>query len=198
LLIQDIGLFDEFKHRWLSVGIHPWYAHNDWEQQLARMALHIAHKNVIAIGECGLDRLIPMPLSQQLVIFEAQVQLAQAYQKPVIIHCVKAFNELLHWKKQSKVNVPLIIHGFNNHPQIAQQLLEAGFYLSLGTAVLNPRSNAAKVASLIPAQQFFLENDNQDTPVQSVYEAAANLLNLPIDVLENQIWHNFAAITSVG
>ncbi|NBB18263.1 TatD family deoxyribonuclease [Runella sp. CRIBMP] len=195
LLIQDFRRFGEVENNWLSAGIHPWYAHpEDWQSQLTAVAQVAGHKNVLAIGECGLDRGILLPLETQLKIFAAQVKLAEQLQKPVIIHCVRAFNELLQWKKQVKPSVPLIVHGFNNKPEIMQQLLAHGFYFSLGVALLNPESNALKVLKTIPLTRLFLENDDRNTPIEKIYEAAAVQLEIPISALKNQIWTNFATV----
>ncbi len=153
-----------------------------------------AHENVLAIGECGVDRLIELPLEQQFPIFEAQIKLAEQLRKPVIIHCVRAFNELLQWKKRVAPTIPLIIHGFNNKPEIAQQLIAHGFYFSLGTALLETDSNAVKALKIIPFSKLFLENDDRDTPIEKVYEAAAMHLEITISVLKDQIWTNFVTV----
>jgi TatD DNase family protein len=198
LLIQDLSKFNHI-NEWLTVGIHPWYADAaNWPQQLQQITLVSQHPQVIGIGECGLDKLITMPITQQLAIFEAQVQLAENIQKPVIIHCVRAFNELIYWKKRNKVTVPLIIHGFNNNMAIAQQLLAHGFYISLGAALLKKDSNAAKTLRMMPLERFFLENDDSPTPIQEIYQKASILLDLPIDMLKLQIWRNFGAVFNIS
>ncbi|AXE18788.1 hypothetical protein DR864_14030 [Runella rosea] len=195
LLIQDIKRFGEVENNWISLGIHPWYAHpEDWQIQLAAVEQLAGHKNVLAIGECGLDRGILLPLATQLTIFTAQVKLAEQLQKPVIIHCVRAFNELVQWQKQAKPSVPLVVHGFNNKPEIMQQLLAHDFYFSLGAALLQPESNAVKVLKIIPLSRLFLENDDRSIPIEKIFEAAAVQLEIPISALKNQIWTNFATV----
>jgi TatD DNase family protein len=176
LLIQDISQFVDFQNQWLSIGIHPWYI-QDWKVQLSEIEKLAASKNVIAIGECGLDRLIELPIEEQLPIFEAQVQLAETHNKPVIIHCVKAHNDLISWKKQRKTTVPLIVHGFNNNAQILEQLLKNGFDISLGAALLNPNSNASKIIQSIPFERLFLETDDSTASIEDIYKAATERLN---------------------
>lgn len=195
LLIQNAKEFDSLQNDWISVGIHPWYADaENWESQLRLVEKMAVHEKVLAIGECGLDRLISLPLDKQLMIFEIQVKIAECVQKPVIIHCVRAFNELLQWKKQTKNTVPLIVHGFNNKPEIARQLVAHGFYFSLGVALLQTNSNAVKVLKIIPLTRLFLENDDKDILIESVYEAAAIHLEMTVSTLKTQIWANFAAV----
>lgn len=183
--------------RWVSVGLHPWYAQPDtWENQLRQLESIVLHPAVKMVGECGLDRLIPLSLEIQLKVFEAQVQVAERVQKPVVIHCVRAFNELLQWHKHRRTQVPLIIHGFNNQPQIARQLLQKGFYFSLGGALLRQDSNASTLVREIPLERLFLENDDRDIPIQTIYQAAAEHLQCATGQLKSQIWSNFARLFS--
>lgn len=197
ILGQDIAAYGFDPNRWVSVGIHPWYVDVEtWQSQLVELEGRVAQAEVKMIGECGLDRLIPLPLEIQLQVFEAQVQVAERAQKPVVIHCVRAFNELLQWHKNRQTQVPLIIHGFNTQPQIARQLLQKGFYLSLGTALLRENSNATKVLQEMPIERLFLENDDRDVPIEEVYQAASVHLQCTTGHLQNQIWTNFAALFS--
>lgn len=188
----------EIPHRgWFSVGLHPW--HIDFDNapaQLETVAQRAQNERAVAIGECGLDRLVALPLAQQLPIFEAQIQLAEQLKKPVIIHCVRAFDVLVAWKKRTKPTVPLVVHGFNNNLQIAQQLLAHGFYFSLGTALLLPKSNASAVIKMLPINRLLLENDDKNSNIETIYEAASQHLMLPIDTLKIEIWRNFGQITN--
>lgn len=195
ILGHDLATYGFGAGRWVSVGIHPWYVDVEtWQTQLVELERRAAQPEVRMIGECGLDRLIPLSLEIQLKVFEAQVQVAERVQKPVVIHCVRAFNELLQWHKHRRTQVPLIIHGFNNQPQIARQLLQKGFYLSLGTALLRENSNATKLLQEMPIEQLFLENDDRDIPIEEVYQAASVHLQCTTGHLQNQIWTNFAAL----
>ncbi|AYQ34607.1 hydrolase TatD [Runella sp. SP2] len=197
ILGQDMAAYGFDPGRWVSVGIHPWYIDVEtWETQLVELERWATQPEVKMIGECGLDRLIPLSLEIQLKVFEAQVQVAERVQKPVVIHCVRAFNELLQWHKRRRTQVPLIIHGFNNQPQIAQQLLQKGFYFSLGGALLRPDSNASTLVREIPLERLFLENDDRPIPIEEVYQAAATHLQCSTGYLQSQIWTNFVALFS--
>ena len=191
LMIGDIGQYVNYQNQWLSISIHPWHI-QDWPIQLIEIERLAANKNVLAIGECGLDRLLELPIDQQLPIFEAQVLLAERHNKPVIIHCVKAHYELIAWKKSRQTTVPLIVHGFNNNIQILEQLLKNDFSISLGSALLKSNSNASKSIRYIPLNKLFLETDNSNVSIETIYEAAAQRLNCEIDILQKQISDNFA------
>ncbi|MDZ7934269.1 MAG: TatD family hydrolase [Emticicia sp.] len=100
----------------------------------------------------------PLPLQEE--IFIKQIRIAEEVKKPIIIHCVKCFNELISIKKIIRPKVPMIVHGFNNNLTIAQMLLERGFYISLGAAILQENSNAAQLLTQIPLEKLFLETDD--------------------------------------
>lgn len=201
---QEIGLYnlqftelDLLKEQqgYYSLGIHPWFYQTETEQvelQLIRNSLR--HPSLKAIGECGLDRTIAMPMTQQERVFESQLCLAQEAQKPIIIHCVKAFPELISLKKRLKISIPLIVHGYNNNLTIAGQLLQNGFYLSFGAALLNPTSNACKVLKLMPSERLFLETDDRAISISTIFAVASTQLNVSIDNLKQQCYQNFEAI----
>lgn len=178
----------------LSAGIHPWYIATNLEKQQEVLQTIAVAPEILFIGECGLDRLKGPELSFQIAVFERQVQLAEQLHKPVIVHCVKAYSELLHLRKVLRPTMPWVIHGFNTKPQIADQVLASGCFLSLGKALLTSESNANKVLKTIPLERLFLETDDSTTPIEQIYEAAANTLNVTPSFLSDQILLNFEKI----
>ncbi|GAA6770310.1 TatD family hydrolase [Flavobacterium sp. CGRL2] len=123
-----------------SIGIHPWYIEeNRIDADLKIIEEKLQTENCLAIGECGLDKRIDIPLELQILVFEQQLALAEKFKKPVVIHCVAAFQEVIEIRKRLKITVPMIIHGFSKNKQVAEQLITAGFYLSFGKYLLkNP------------------------------------------------------------
>ncbi|CAH0995406.1 3'-5' ssDNA/RNA exonuclease TatD [Emticicia aquatica] len=182
---------------WLSIGIHPWFiSENNQKTQLEKLRQLAYNQTVKFIGECGLDRLKGSPLPLQEEIFIKQIRIAEEVKKPIIIHCVKCFNELLSIKKIVRPKVPMIVHGFNNNQQIAQTLLERGFYLSLGAAILNLDSNAAQILKKMPLEKLFLETDDSAISILEIYERASFLLNIPQNILVDTIFSNYLEISS--
>ncbi|MDR6560365.1 MULTISPECIES: TatD family hydrolase [unclassified Arcicella] len=180
-----------------SVGLHPWYIKQEnIDKDFEELAQLAKHPNVLAIGECGLDRLIDLDMNIQEEVFIRQIHLAETLQKPVIIHCVKAFSELIALKKRLNPKVPLIVHGFNNNPQICGQLVQHQFYISLGSALLNSQSNASKNISSIPIQQLFLETDDKICFISTIFAHASTYLTQPVEVLQEQILQNFKKVVS--
>lgn len=180
---------------WLSAGIHPWYiSENNQKIQLEKLSQIAHYQDIKFIGECGLDRVKGSPLPLQEEIFIKQIRIAEEVKKPMIIHCVKCFNELISIKKIVRPKIPMVIHGFNNNLEIAKSLLERGFYFSLGAALLNGESNAAKILTQIPLEKLFLETDDKEISIQKIYDQASFLLNIPLNTLEGVIFANYLEI----
>jgi len=177
-----------------SVGIHPWYIVEDRvDADLKIIEEKLQTNNCLAIGECGLDKRIEIPLEQQIIVFKKQLALAEKYKKPVVIHCVAAFQEITAIKKEMKISVPMIMHGFSKNAQIANQLIKDGFYLSFGKYLLrNPELKT--VFEQIPNDRFFLETDTVEESIKQVYNLAAEYKNLNIKELQDIISSNFKEI----
>jgi TatD DNase family protein len=174
----------------IAVGLHPWYAKlESLETQLAELTKVANQKNVWFIGECGLDKLQGESITNQLQIFKAQILLAHQVKKPLVIHCVKAFDELIALKKTFNINVPMLVHGFNKSEQLGNQLQRLGFHLSFGKAILNSDSAAAKLLATLP--HFFLETDDADVEIEEIYTAAANLKKCNVEALKARIFADF-------
>jgi len=180
-----------------SIGIHPWYID---ESRLASDLQIINEKlalpNCLALGECGLDKRIEIAMEIQKEVFIKQIVLAEKYQKPIVLHCVAAFQEIIQIKKEQNVTVPMIIHGFSKNEQIAKQLLDNGFYLSFGKyLVLNPELKS--VFQSVPNNQFFLETDTIEESLEVVYAVAANYKNIEIEEMKSIIKTNFDNVFSL-
>ncbi|OXG00421.1 TatD DNase family protein [Flavobacterium araucananum] len=177
-----------------SVGIHPWYIKEDQiEEDLRIIEEKLQTQNCLAIGECGLDKRIEIKFEQQILVFEKQLALAEKYKKPVVIHCVAAFQEVIAIKKKMKITVPMVIHGFSKNSQIANQLIAAGFYISFGKYLLrNP--DLKMVFEQIPNDRFFLETDTIEESIKQVYALAAEYKNITIKELQEIISSNHNAI----
>ncbi|MEO6175253.1 MAG: TatD family hydrolase [Flavobacterium circumlabens] len=177
-----------------SIGIHPWYiAEDKIDADLKIIEEKLQTENCLAIGECGLDKRIEIPLDLQTSIFEKQLILAEKYKKPVVIHCVAAFQEVIAIKKKRKITVPMIIHGFSKNSQLADQLIKEGFYLSFGKYLLrNPELKT--VFQQIPNDRFFLETDTVEETIQQVYDLAAEYKSINNNALQDIISTNYKRV----
>ena len=176
-----------------SLGLHPWHL---LQGNLAIESLReyaVLH-NVFAIGECGLDKLCDTEVELQQCFFMQQIQIANQLEKPLIIHCVRAFEELKVLLKQEKCNVPVVIHGFNKKVAVAWKMLAEGYYLSFGAALLNGQSAASSVFSCIPAAKFLLETDDAGCSIRDIYNAAAKIRKTGEETIILQVQNNFKNI----
>jgi len=183
---------------WYSTGIHPWYIDTDkQEQHLAIIEDRLQQPDCLALGECGLDKRIDIPMDVQVAVFKKQLLLAKEYQKPVILHLVAAFQELIVITKEMSPDVPMIVHGFSKNAQVAKQLLDNGFYLSFGKYLLrNPELSG--VLAEIPEDRFFLETDTIEEGLEEVYIKAALARNMPVEHLKENISINFKSVFKNG
>ena len=177
-----------------SIGIHPWYINESRvEADLQIIEEKLQLQNCLALGECGLDKRIEISMEIQTQVFEKQLRLAIKYKKPVILHCVSAYQEIIEIKKRLEVDVPMIIHGFSKNEQVAKSLLDNGFYLSFGKYLLrNPKLEL--VFSSVPNDKFFLETDTMEETLEEVYKLAAKHKNIEVSELQELVTNNFQSV----
>ncbi|WP_438989149.1 TatD family hydrolase [Polaribacter sp.] len=174
-----------------SIGIHPWFINkNKIEAELLILAKKLQHKNCVALGECGLDKVIKTDFELQKTVFKKQIQLSEKYQKPLIIHCVKAYQDIVELKKELKPTQVWLVHGFNKNWQVAQSLLKNGILLSFGTAMINHKK-LQEVVAKVPLEKLFLETDDKDDAIVEVYVKLAKLKGVPLEILQQKIQENF-------
>ena len=180
-----------------SIGIHPWFINQETlENELKIIEDNLQHINCLAIGECGLDKRIEVPFDLQQVVFERQLLLAEKHRKPVIIHCVAAFDELMECIQRLKITVPIVIHGFSKNIQLANQLIKLGYYISFGKYLFQT-PNLGSVLAQMPEHQFFLETDTATQSIEEVYVLAAQQRGISVDSLKIQIQSNFDSVFKI-
>lgn len=177
-----------------SIGIHPWrIVPERLEQDFEVIASKLSDNKCLALGECGLDKRIETPLELQIEVFEKQLYLAEQFQKPVVLHCVAAYQEVIEIKTKLGVSVPMIIHGFSKNAYVAQSLLDHGFYLSFGKYLLrNPELES--VFQSVPNHRLFLETDMVEETIQQVYALAAQYKNVALQQMQQIIQDNFRTV----
>lgn len=154
-----------------SVGLHPCFLvaeelPHQWESFVRRASC----PDVVAVGECGLDKRSPVPMPVQMQVLSQLIQFAKAADLSIIIHCVKAMDQLLQCKRLYGPSCRYAWHGFRGKPQQALQLVSQGFYLSYGHR-FNPDS-----LLVTPPDRLLLETDEADTTLPSVATAVAHVL----------------------
>ncbi|MGL6127015.1 TatD family hydrolase [Chryseobacterium artocarpi] len=174
-----------------SIGIHPQDIDIiNIEKQLSWLK-NMMLENCFAIGECGLDSLVPIDQKIQEEVFLKQIKIANEVNKPIIVHCVRKFYEVISFRKKSQQ--PMIIHGFNKKQQIATDLITHNFYLSFGKAVLYNLS-LQNILKNTPLNKIFLETDNEDFKIEELYGKVSEIKGISLDDLNEQILENLHTI----
>lgn len=178
----------------VSSGIHPWHISKiDIQSAFENVCQMTMNDYVLAVGECGLDRAIACDFDLQLKIFEQHLLLAIDIQKPVIIHCVRAYELLIPFSR--KYNIPFIIHGFKGNTQEINQLLkQKNIYFSFGKRLLTQFNDQIQLIKTCGANRMFLESDVSNHHIEEIYSKTAQGLRISSIELESNIMHTFAKI----
>jgi TatD DNase family protein len=175
-----------------SVGLHPWHVQDDtWETRVDMVRQLAGNNKVLAIGEAGLDKVVGNSYDIQQQAFAAQVAIADNLKKPLIIHCVRSYGEILVHRKKSDQSVPWIFHWFNANEQIAKELIHLNCYLSFGHMLFREQSKAFRVFNKVPTNRIFLETDDAGYGIREIYARAAGLGNIAVADLMSRILDNF-------
>lgn len=170
--------------RFYSVGYHPWYLSGDDSEDWQLLSDIITHPQVLAVGEAGLDKVTEVDYPVQKVAFERQVAMAVQVSKPLIIHCVRSYSEIMELKKRLKPGNPWIIHGFRGKKELVKQLTDHGIYLSYG---FNYHEDAL---CSTPPDMLFLETDEDSLDIHFLYQQVAGHLSLSISELTEKVREN--------
>lgn len=168
---------------WYSVGVHPWHITSPVADEAFSL---FSHPQVLAIGEAGLDKLADAPMPVQMAVFERQARLSMKIGKPLVIHLVKAADELLKLKRMLRPSNPWIIHGFRGKSVLAKEYLRHGFYLSFGEKYQD------EALRLVPADRLFIETDESVVPVDELYGRAAGVRGVSLDEFRKTVQENIS------
>ncbi len=152
------------------------------------------HPNVLAIGEIGLDRAKGPAMPIQTAWFEAQLKLAEKANKPVIVHCVKAYSDLIPFLK--KYTMPFILHGYNGNKQQTSDLLKfPQVYFSSGKRLFSDGNQKVNAFLSIPTNRVFLETDTSGIPILEMYVRYSQLSGIRQEKIRQIIWENYRQIS---
>lgn len=178
-----------FEGNYYSIGIHPWdVATHDFEKQPDLLSRYLPNRQIVAIGEAGLDKLTEAPMEQQERAFIMQILLAEDKELPLIIHCVKAMERLLAIRKIYPPKQPWIWHGFRGKPEQAEQLLKQGLYLSFGEYYSH------EAMKLMPDDRLFLETDDSRQDIEEILYKAAQVRGVEVETLRATIRKNIQKV----
>ncbi len=195
LMVHEVNAPENVPGVAYCAGIHPWYLTEMNQDDLFSQLITVSGEvDLFAIGEAGFDKLRGPSPELQKKIFERQVFLAGEKKKPVVIHCVKGWDELFAGHKKMKPSLPWMVHGFRGRKELAAQLISRGMYLSFWFDFIIRPESAGLLRSL-PPDRIFFETDGSDVDIRLIYKKAANDLDLSVEELKTQILSNFMRIS---
>lgn len=185
----DIGLEFVTLHEGdcaISVGLHPWSADNSCSQSLIES---LKSAELVAIGEIGLDFHRDVDRGSQVRCFEEQLKIAIDRDVPVIIHCVKAFEEIMAILRRYSAR-RVVFHSFvGNTLQIAR-VVERGYYISISPITLMS-SRSVEAIGQIDKEHIFIETDDSDIDIKTMYGDVAKLLGIETLKLKQIVYNNY-------
>ena len=195
----ELENYINLKSQYYTFGLHPWFIETDNVYKVINSFEIVLEEKLntnlstesklISIGECGLDRLKGPSLSVQIGILIELFRLAQHHQLPIILHCVRAYPELIQIIKKYFKNIHIAVHGFNAGIQEANTLLKYGVKLSFGQSLLYSQK-IQNIFSTSSIDSIFIETDDSNVRLEQIYSKAAEIKNISISVLIEQIQKN--------
>lgn len=169
-----------------AVGLHPWQAATGVIPSEAEIL------SANAVGEIGLDKACGVDFEQQMAVFEAQLRLAEQYKKPVVVHCVRAFEEVISALEKFTIKA-VIFHGFIGSQEQAARAVKKGYFLSFGARTERSKKTIEALRAT-PLDRLFIETDEADTPIAEMYALVARLRNTEVEEIEEATSRNYERI----
>lgn len=153
------------------IGVHPWFvAEHDLVDSMAEVEAYLqqAYRPPVALGECGLDALRPDP-ERQRAFFDAQIRLAMTVDKPLVVHSVRAHEDVYLALQRARFEGPCLIHGFSGSYEQAIRFAERECFVGVGGVITHPRARKTRDAvARLPLSALVLETDAPDMPPEGV------------------------------
>lgn len=191
LFLQDNLITPKSDKIFFTAGLHPWHANQLSEKEIEdKLVKLIETKSIIAVGEAGLDKLKGPDLQTQEKVFKIHVAVAEKYNLPVIVHSVKAHNEILKLKIDSNSQIPWVLHHYSGSKQLAMDLIDHGFYLSLSYHIDNGNSRLSQYLGELPIDKIFLETDDFNVNIKQLYKVVCEKFKITEQELKKQLIKN--------
>ena len=177
-----------------TAGLHPWHIEKaDIKNSISQIEEWLVKGRIKGVGETGLDALRGPGMQLQQEVFREHIRISEKYGCPLIVHCMKTYNEIFNLRRSSKAKQPWILHGFNSSVQMMRQMTESGIFISLGPALLKNKKLMG-VCKEVPDSLFFLETDVSDADIKDIYAKAAELRTVGTEELKQIVFKNYNSI----
>lgn len=207
--IEMIDIANEYKDVYIALGIHPENCFDNFEELKILIEKNLNNKKFVAIGEIGLDYYYGKDTKEkQIEIFEYQLQLAEDYNLPVVIHSRDATLDTINCLK--KYNVKGVMHCFSGSLETARELIKMGFFIGVGGVMTFKNSHIDEIIKDIPLEKIILETDspfltpepyrkysNEPKYIKAIAEYLANLKHITLLEVEKATEENVREIFSI-
>ena len=208
---QQLQLVQSSSYLHAALGLHPYFLKSFQPQYIQQLEQLLTTESVVAIGEIGLDFAIDIEPQLQQQVFVQQLELAQQFELPVIVHHRQSHNELIRLLKQYPLVRGGVIHAFSGSLQIAQEYIRLGFKLGVGGGITYERAKKMrKVFQQLPLEHLLLETDAPDMPISGyqgqrntperlplILQQLADLRQEPAETISQQTSENFRQLFRV-
>lgn len=218
VVVDDVAELVELRsrHKKISIaaGQHPHEAKHFNSELKDKLKEAVERFDVVAIGECGLDfHYNNSDRESQLRAFREQVKMARDCDKPVIVHCRDAWEEVFETlTTEGKGDVRGVFHCFTGGPEVLPEIARLGFYISFSGIVTFPNAKSIQAAApLVPSDKILVETDcpflapqkmrgrrNEPAFVWLVAEKVAALRNTSLDEIALQASENATILFGLG
>ena len=174
-----------------GMGVHPWHADHedpaalDWRGEYDY------------VGETGLDYACHVPREAQMGVFQRQLAIAQELQKPVVLHCVRAFSDCMAELAKHDLK-GVVFHGFMGSVEQMRQLCSKGYYASFGDNTRRSPRKAEASLREIPCESLLLETDDSPITIAEIYAYAAEVRGVTMETLKTQIYKNYGSLAGTN
>ncbi|HEX2955716.1 MAG TPA: TatD family hydrolase [Chitinispirillaceae bacterium] len=196
-----------------AFGIHPWYVTTRTVTWLERLSSYLYEFPGAAVGEIGLDHHHAADTrEEQLEVFTAQLELAAELKRPVSVHCLKAWGDLLSvFSSKKKLPERIALHSFSGSVEIIRSMEKMGCYFSCSGAVTHHKNTRIRnLVSAFSSERILLETDTPDIPlenhsgytvpslIQQVNAAVASLRGVDQEMMASLTFNNACNCFGVG
>jgi len=195
-------------------GVHPWYVEKlptDWYETLQN---YLKSNPAAGVGEVGLDKSRNVDFARQTEVFHRQLEIAGRLARPLAIHCVRAWSDLLNVLRRSlPAKTRFMIHSYQGSPQMLKDFLSLGGYISFSwKSVQRDTEESIALMRKVPLDRLLLETDFPYTEpgrigadahdekyyetLQGIYDLAERAKGVDVEALEKAVWANGTAFLS--
>jgi len=211
-LRDTLEMVEEYPFMFGAAGVHPHDAASLDDDLEAEVRRALEHPRIVSVGEIGLDFYRNLaPREVQEPVFRKMIGIAREANKPIVIHCRDAFDEVLEALAAEGPSHRGIFHAFSGTPEDAQRIFDLGFHVGIGGVVTYRNARLSETVAAMPIEKIVLETDspyltphpwrgkrNEPSFVAHVARAVARIKDLPLAEVSRITNENFLAAMGIG